>query len=272
MMTRINEKFSILNSRNEHALIGYAVAGYPDYDTTFEVVKAMVNGGVDIIELGVPFSDPIADGPTIQKASYHALQKGMTPSNALNIAKKISDELDVPLAIMTYCNILYKPGFENFMKNAKANGIDGLIIPDLTVEESTELKKYASKHDLDTIFLVSPNTTDSRLRAIVKATSGFLYLVSIFGTTGERKGFEDYTAKAIKHVKAFSRGKVPLAVGFGVSKSEHVKFMLDAGADAVIVGSAFINTIEQCNGHEIMSKIEALSRSLKDATKKQNND
>lgn len=270
-MTRISETFSALNSRNEHALIGYAVAGYPDYYTTFDVVRAMVSGGVDIIELGIPFSDPIADGPTIQKASYAALQKGMNPNNALNMAKKISDELNVPLAIMTYCNILYKPGFDNFLKNAKSNGIDGVIIPDLTVEESMELKKYASKHDLDTIFLVSPNTSDSRLKAIVKVTSGFLYLVSVFGTTGERRGFEDYTKKAIKHVKNFSKGKVPLAVGFGVSKDEHVKFMINNGADAVIVGSAFINTIDQYNGEDIPSKIEELARSLKSATK-QNND
>jgi tryptophan synthase alpha chain len=266
-MTRISETFSILNSRKEHALIGYTVAGYPDQDSTFDVVKAMVKGGVDIIELGIPFSDPIADGPTIQKASYSALQKGMTPSNALDMAKRINDSLNMPLAIMTYCNILYKPGFNDFLKHAKSSGVDGLIIPDLNVEESMEFKKYASKYDLDTIFLISPNTSDSRLKAIVKATSGFLYLVSVFGTTGERKGFEDYTTKAIKHVKTFSKGKVPLAVGFGVSKSEHVKFMLNSGADAVIVGSAFINVIDQGNGQEMMSKIEELARSLKSATK-----
>ncbi len=266
-MTKISEAFSTLNSRKEHALIGYAVAGYPNHDSTFDVVKAMVKGGVDVVELGIPFSDPIADGPTIQKASYSALQKGMTPNNALDIAKRINDSLNVPLAIMTYCNILYKPGFNTFLKNAKASGIDGLIIPDLNVEESMEFKKYASKYDLDTIFLISPNTSDSRLKTIVKATSGFLYLASVFGTTGERKGFEDYTAKAIKHVKTFSKGKVPLAVGFGVSKGEHVKFMLDSGADAVIVGSAFINVIDQGNGREMVSKIEELARSLKSATK-----
>lgn len=271
-MARISERFSVLSSKSEHALIGYAVAGYPNEDSTFDVVKAMVNGGVDIIELGIPFSDPIADGPTIQKASYTALQKGMTPSKALSIAKRINESLNTPLAIMTYCNILYKPGFDHFLKSAKANGIDGLIIPDLSVEESIEIKKYASKYGLDTIFLVSPNTSDSRLRAIVKATSGFLYLVSVFGTTGERVGFEDYTMKAIKHVKTFSKGRVPLAVGFGVSRSEHVKFMLDAGADAVIVGSAFINAIDQGDDHEMTERVEALARSLKSATKKEIND
>lgn len=266
-MTRISERFSILNSRKEHALIGYTVAGYPDEDRTLDVVKAMVKGGVDIVELGIPFSDPIADGPTIQKASYTALQRGMTPSKALGLAKKINDSLAVPLAIMTYYNILYKPSLDKFLKDAKSSGVDGLIIPDLNVEESMELKKYASKYDLDTIFLASPNTSDRRLKDIVKATTGFLYLVSVFGTTGERKGFEDYTVKAIKRVKKFSENKIPLAVGFGVSKSDHVNFMLDTGADAVIVGSAFTNVIDQSNDQEMANKIETLARSLKSATK-----
>ena len=267
MMTRISETFLDLDSRGERALIGYAVAGYPDIDTSIDVINAMVNGGVDIVEIGIPFSDPIADGPTIQKASYHALQKGMTPGNALNIAKQINDSLNIPLVIMTYCNIVYRPGFDNFLRTAKSNGIDGLIIPDLNVEESMELRKYASKNDLDSIFLVSPNTSDSRLRAIVKATSGFLYLVSVYGTTGERKGFEDYTIKAINHVKKFSKDRVPLAVGFGISKSEHVKFMLKNGADGIIVGSAFVNIVSQNIRQEMMIKVEALARTLKNATK-----
>lgn len=265
-MTRISEKFSTLNSRNEHALIGYTVAGYPDEDGTIDVVKAMVKGGVDIVELGIPFSDPIADGPTIQKASYLALQKGITPGKALNIAKRINESISVPMAVMTYYNIIYKPGFDNFLKEARASGIDGLIIPDLNVEDSMELKKCAAKYDMDTIFLASPNTSDARLRALVRATTGFLYLVSVFGITGEREGFEDYTAKAIKHAKKFCEGKVPLAVGFGVSKSEHVRFMLDQGADAVIVGSAFINIIDH-GGSETIKNIEDLARSLKGAMK-----
>ena len=266
-MTRISERFAKLSSRNEHALIGYAVAGYPDQASTLDVIKAMINGGVDIVELGIPFSDPIADGPTIQKASYTALQEGMTPTQALQIAKQINDSLNVPLAIMTYCNVLYKPGFDNFLKSARSNGVDGLIIPDLTFEESAELKKCASKHNMDTIFLVSPNTSEERIKAIVNVTTGFLYLVSVFGITGEREAFEDYTVQAIRKVKKYSRSKVPLAVGFGVSREEHVKFMLNAGADAVIVGSAFINLIEQSGKQEMTGKIESLARSLKNATR-----
>jgi tryptophan synthase alpha chain len=265
-MTRINERFAELRSRNEHALIGYAVAGYPDQESTLDVINAMVKGGVDIIELGIPFSDPIADGPTIQKASYLTLQKGMTPSKALQIAKQINDSLGVPLAVMTYCNILYKPGFDNFLRNARSNGVDGVIIPDLTFEESADLRKSASKHNMDTIFLVSPNTSEARIKAVANLTTGFLYLVSVFGTTGRREVFEDYTIQTIKKVNKYTKSRVPLAVGFGVSSGEHVRFMLNAGADAVIVGSAFLNVIEDGNKQEMTSRIESLARSLKNAT------
>jgi tryptophan synthase alpha chain len=266
-MTRISEILAQLSSKNEHALIGYAVAGYPDRESTIDVIRAMVNGGVDIVELGIPFSDPIADGPTIQKASYKALRQGITPSESLKIASQINDSLGVPLAIMTYCNILYRPGFDNFLNNARSNGVDGIIIPDLTFEEAGELKKCASKYSIDTIFLVSPNISEQRIKAIVNVTTGFLYLVSVFGTTGQREAFEDYTVQAIRKVKKYCKSKVPLAVGFGVSKEEHVKFMLNAGADAVIVGSAFINIIEQNDRQQITSKIESLARSLKNATR-----
>ncbi len=266
-MTRISERFAKLNLRNEHALIGYAVAGYPDNESTLDVIRAMVRGGVDIVELGIPFSDPIADGPTIQKASYIALQRGMTPARALQIAKTINDSLGIPLVVMTYCNILYKPGFDDFLRNAKSCGVDGVIIPDLTFEESAELKRNASKHRMDTIFLVSPNTSEQRIRAIVNVTTGFLYLVSVFGTTGERITFEDYTAQAIRKVKKQNKSRIPLAVGFGVSKEEHVKFMLGAGADAVIVGSAFIKIIEQDKKEEMTATIESLARSLKNVTR-----
>jgi tryptophan synthase alpha chain len=266
-MTRISDRFAQLSSRNEHALIGYAVAGYPDRESTLDVIKAMVKGGVDIVELGIPFSDPIADGPTIQKASYKALQKGITPKEALQIAKQINDSLGVPLAIMTYCNIPYKPGFDDFLKSARSNGVDGIIIPDLTFEEAGDLQKCASNNNIDTIFLVSPNISEVRIKAIVNVTSGFLYLVSVFGTTGQREAFEDYTVQAIKRVKKHSKPKVPLAVGFGVSKEDHVKFMLKAGADAVIVGSAFINIIEQNGKEQMTSKIESLARSLKNGTR-----
>lgn len=286
-MSRISDVFAALLARNEHPLIGYTVAGYPDAEATFDVARAMVNGGVDILELGIPFSDPIADGPTIQAASYAALQGGMTPTKSLQLARQIKEKLNVPLAVMTYCNILYKPGFDSFMQRAKASGVDGVIIADLTFEDGVELKSSAAKHGIDTIFLVSPNTTTARIRLAAAASTGFLYLVSVFGTTGERTAFEDYTVRAIQNVKKYAKGKVPVAVGFGVSREEHVRFMINAGADAVIVGSAFTNTMEQQmtiakrrllaagqegaygSGTPMLNKIESLARSLKSATRLQ---
>ncbi len=267
-MSRIGEKFAELNSKKERALIGYAVAGYPDQEQTFDVVSAMVRGGVDILELGIPFSDPIADGHTIQRASYEALQKGMTPRKALELAKRINGTLGVPLAVMTYYNILYRPGFDSFLGQARSSSVDGVIIPDLTYEESEQLKQYAVKYNMDTIFLVSPNTSARRIRTIVKLTTGFLYLVSVFGTTGERDTFERYTADAIRRVKKCGGPGIPLGVGFGVSRPEHVRFMLDAGADAVIVGSAFVNLIEESSSRQdALAKVESLARSLKEVTR-----
>ena len=243
---------------NKHPLIGYMVAGYPSIDESLDVIRAMVNGGVDILEIGIPFSDPIADGKTIQKASFHALSKGITPKLALELCKKVKNELDIPIAVMTYCNILYRATYEKFIINAKKNGVDAFIIPDLSLEEAKPLKTLLTKHDMDLILLVSPNTSVARIKMISSIASGFLYLVSVYGTTGERRSFENYTREAIRRVKRYS--KIPVGVGFGVSNAEHVRFMLDAGADAVIVGSAFINAVDHG-----LAKVEELARSLKNA-------
>lgn len=243
---------------NKHPLIGYMVAGYPTLDDSMKVVKAMVNGGVDILEIGIPFSDPIADGPTIQKASYKALINGVTPNDALELCKQINDEFDIPIAIMTYCNIVYRATFEKFIAASKEHGIDAFIIPDLPLEEAKSLKSLLTKNNMDLIMLVAPNTSIKRIKMISSIGLGFLYLVSVYGTTGERRAFEDYTRDAIRRVKKHS--KVPVGVGFGVSNAEHVRFMVDAGADAVIVGSAFINAID-----EGIDKVESLASALKKA-------
>lgn len=242
----------------KHPLIGYMVAGYPSLDESMDVIRAMINGGVDILEIGIPFSDPIADGKTIQKASFQALSRGITPDLALKLCKKIKSEFDIPIAVMTYCNILYKQTYEKFIAASKKNGVDAFIIPDLSLEEARLLKTLLMKNNMDLVLLVSPNTSIARIKTISNMASGFLYLVSVYGTTGERRSFEDYTKNAIKRVKRYS--KIPVGVGFGVSKPEHIRFMLDAGADAVIVGSAFINAID-----EGIDKVEALARSLKNA-------
>ena len=253
---RISARFSDLAKKGECALVCYVVAGYPDLRTSQAVIEMLVEGGADAIEIGIPFSDPIADGPTIQKASHSALEKGIKPADALALALRVRKKFpDLPLLVMTYSNILARKGFEKFVVLSKASGVDGFIIPDMPVEEAEEYTKAASRHGLSTVFLASPNTPASRLERIVKATTGFLYLVSVFGITGARSNFENYTHQAVKDAKRAAASKVPIAVGFGISKPEHVKFMKSAGADGVIVGSAIVDIIS--------SSIQAKARMLR---------
>jgi tryptophan synthase alpha chain len=242
---RLVKKFEELSERNEHALICYVVAGYPDIDTTEPIVATLASAGADIIEIGIPFSDPIADGPTIQEASYDALMRGATPEKCLILAHGIRKRFPkLPILIMTYSNILLRTGFENFMIRSKSLGIDGFILPDMTIEESDCYIKKASGLGLATIFLASPNTSDQRMNSIVNRSSGFVYLVSVYGITGARKSFEDYTLCAIKQAKRIAGSHLPVAVGFGINKPSHVRSIIEAGADAVIVGSAIVNKIK----------------------------
>lgn len=235
---RIDSKFNELKSKNQKALICYVVAGYPDIKTSEHIITSLINGGADIIEIGIPFSDPIADGSTIQDAIQSSLISGTTPDMCLELASRIRKTFpNIPLIIMTYSNILYKKGYIQFAEKAKENGIDGLIIPDIPIEESKEYLNTAQNTGLSTIFLVSPNTSEKRLKMISRICTGFLYAISVYGTTGERKGFDEYTIESIKRVKKVTAAdELPLAVGFGISNPQHVKYMIDAGADAVIIG------------------------------------
>ncbi len=266
MQNRITEKFAELAERGERAFVCYVVAGYPDIDTSHKVIDALVKGGADIIEIGIPFSDPIADGPTIQEASHSALERGVTPENALQLAKAVRKKYPkLPLLAMTYFNILVHHGIERFMSQAKASGIDGFILPDVPVEEAEAYSAIASKLGLATVFLVSPNTSHDRLKKIVNSSSGFLYLVSVYGITGARKSFEDYTINAIRNVKQAAVDKIPVAVGFGISTPTHVQFMIRAGADAIIVGSAIINRIANLRGKKMLSDLQDFAKSMKKA-------
>jgi tryptophan synthase alpha chain len=265
-MSRIKEKFAELDAKNEKALISYIMAGFPNERATLSAVNGLVKGGADIIELGFPFSDPLADGPVIQNASTISLEKGTKINNFFNLVKKIRKQTDIPLVLMTYTNILYKMGYPKFISEAKKAGIDGFILPDMSVEESKEYLS-ASRGKTDTIFLISPNTTKERIAKITKVTSGFLYLVAVYGTTGVKTGIKNYTIKAIKDVKKQTKGKIPVGVGFGVSTPADVKKYVSSGADAVIVGSAFLKLIEQTTQNKIEQKIAAFTKSLKKETK-----
>ncbi len=269
-MTTIKEAFQKQKQHGYGCLIGYITAGDPKPERTPEIADALIRGGVDILELGLPFSDPIADGPTIQNASLRALKAGTTPKRVLEIAEEIKRRHDVPIVIMTYYNPVFKYGTEKFLTEAKATGVDGFIVPDLPVEEAEEYRKAAKTAKLDTIFLASPATSPERLSKIVDASSGFLYLVSRFGVTGAQTSVADTTVELIKKVQPFTVGKVPLAVGFGISTPEHIKRVIAAGADAAIVGSAFINVITKNQGNEdlMLKELKATAYSLKAATAK----
>ena len=264
-MSKIKEKFAELEAKNQKALISYIMVGFPNEKATITAVRGLIKGGADIIELGFPFSDPIADGPVIQNASTVSLKKGTNISKFFSIVKKIRKETDIPLVLMTYTNILYHKGYSKFISEAKKAGIDGFILPDMSIEESKEYLK-AAKGNADTVFLISPNTSNTRIQRIAKVSTGFLYLVAVYGTTGIKTGIKNYTLKAIKNVKKLTKGKTPVGVGFGISTPNDVKKYIKAGADAVIVGSAYLKLIEKTPQNKLESKIISFTKSLKKQT------
>ena len=266
-MSRIKEKFNELKLRKEKALISYIMVGYPTENATISAVKGLVKGGADIIELGFPFSDPIADGPTIQKASTGSLNNKTKIEKFFKLVKKIRKETDIPLILMTYTNILYKQGYRQFIKRAKNAGIDGLILPDMSIEESKNYLTAAKSQKMDTIFLVSPNTKKDRLNKIAKASSGFLYMVAVFGTTGVQTRIHQYTIDALKSTKRSVSDKIPVGVGFGVSTEKDVKKYASIGADAVIVGSANIKIMENTPIRKLEKRIYSFTKKLKSQTK-----
>jgi tryptophan synthase alpha chain len=259
-MKKIAKVFERLKAQENGALIGYVTGGDPEPKYTPVIAEALINGGVDILELGIPFSDPIADGPTIQAASVRALKAGTTAKTVLGIAREIREKHDIPIVCMTYYNLIFRMGLENFLRLARDCGVDGVIVPDLPLEEAKDYQRAAGVCGVDTIFLAAPSTSMQRLRKIVHCTSGFLYLVSHFGVTGEKAAVETSTIKLIKKVLPYTRGQVPLAVGFGVSKPEHAGRIIEAGADGVIVGSAFVNII-----HRNLETVDIMLEELRDA-------
>lgn len=267
-MNNITKVFQKAKAQRNGVLIGYIMAGDPKPELTPKIAEALIGGGVDILELGLPFSDPIADGPTIQAASVQALAAGTTPMRVLEIIKQIRSTHDIPIVVMTYYNPVFRIGLHKFLGLARNCLVDGLIIPDLPVEEAGDYKKVAEENGLDTIFLVAPSTSNERLTGIVGCSSGFLYLISHFGVTGARTTVEDSTIQLISRVLPFTKARIPLAVGFGISKPEHVRRIITAGADAAIVGSAFINVIQKSKNTSIMmQQLQTTAHELKSSTK-----
>lgn len=257
---KIKAKFDALRAKKEGALIVYICAGDPTAEKTVEIVDALVKGGVDMIELGLPFSDPIADGATIQAAIDRALTSGMNPDKFFRLVDSMN--VNVPLIVMTYYNLIFRRGIKRFVSDCKSAGISGIIVPDLPVEESEELHQCCQESGIDLIFLVAPTTTEERMSLIMSKASGFLYVVSRLGVTGVREDVATSTRELLKRIKA----SIPKAVGFGISKPEHVRDILEAGADGVIVGSAFVDIIAK-NEPKMLEDLENLAATLKSATK-----
>jgi len=267
-MNELGKTFLGLKQQGSGALIGYITGGDPEPKYTPRIAEALIQGGVDFLEIGIPFSDPIADGPTIQAASARALKDGTTPKIVLEIAREIRKEHETPLVILTYYNPIFRMGVDNFLRLANNCEISGLIIPDLPVDEAEDYKEIAETYSIDTIFLATPSTTTKRLQKILEFTSGFLYLVSLFGVTGVREKVEDSTIQLIKKFLPYTNGRIPLAVGFGISKPEHVKRIIENGADGIIVGSAIVNIINKNKGNlsKMLKEIKASVHELKEAT------
>jgi len=257
---KISEKFKEAEKEGRCALIAYVCAGDPNFEKSKEIVR-ILKKNADIIELGLPFSDPIADGPTIQQASERALKSGMNTDVYFKFCGEVKDE-NIPLVCMTYYNLLYQYGLEKFVEKCKANGIKGIIIPDLPVEESDELLNLCSRYETDLIFLLAQTSTKDRLKKIVKNAGGFLYLISVLGVTGARENL-NIEPKFIENVKDVLKdtGKsVPLAIGFGISNANHINEIKDK-VDGVIVGSAIINRTDD------LKELENFVKELRKATK-----
>jgi tryptophan synthase alpha chain len=238
---RISQTFERLQKTHERALIPYVTAGDPDLEMTKTLVRELVRCGGDLIEIGVPFSDPLADGPIIQRASQRALQGGTTLRKILQMVSELRRDVDVPLVLMTYYNPVFRYGEEAFVADALDAGVDGIIVPDLPPEEAQTLIDLTDDTPLDLIFLAAPTSTSARLALISEASRGFIYYVSRLGTTGVRDQLADDLRLMLENLRA-STAK-PIAVGFGVSTPEHVRLVAEL-ADGVVVASAILKLME----------------------------
>ncbi len=239
-MTTYKETFSKMDRT---ALIPFFVIGDPNFDSSFEIVKAALGAGADILELGIPFSDPIADGPTIQKADIRALAAGMTTKRALEFIKKVTDYKPVPIGLLVYYNLVWQYGIEKFFTDFKAAGGSSVLIADLSIDDEQEIAPKAKAAGLETVFMVTPNTEDERAKRIAQKATGFIYTVSTYGVTGARSALSDVVKPLVKRLKTIT--DTPVCVGFGISNADQAKEVALAGADGVIIGSRIVKVIEE---------------------------
>jgi len=250
---------SVFVGANHTALIPYITVGYPSVETTLKVVPLFASSGCDIIELGIPFSDPLADGATIQRASYEALRQGVTSEVCFELAQKLRRQVEIPLVFMTYYNPVLKFGLEQFCSKCAGVGVDGLIIPDLPPEEGAELEQSTKRHGLDLIYLLSPASTEERIQLVASRSSGFIYLVSLTGVTGARDNLPEELESFVARVR--ERTEKPLCIGFGVSTPEQARRIAKI-ADGVIVGSRIIQLLDE---DKSLKNVCSFIKSLRDA-------
>jgi|TARA_B100001971_G_scaffold194166_1_gene199891 tryptophan synthase alpha chain len=267
-MKTYNQVFSKLKRKKERALVAFTVIGDPNYKTSLEIVKKIIDSGADILELGLPFSDPIADGPTIQAADNRALKNKFNTDKAFQFIKSIREyNNEIPIGLLVYGNLVFQRGIKKFYSDTSKAGINSVLIADVPPEEADEYAKAARKHKIDTVFIVSPLTSNERLKKIDKKIRGFVYVVSRLGVTGAKASLKESTLDLVRRVRKFT--KKPLCVGFGISKPEHVKSVIKAGADGAIVGSAIVDLIEKNinNKKRMLDKIGNYVKNMKNATK-----
>ena len=246
-MNRIDAKFRSLRQKKEGAFIPYICGADPNLEVTRQLILALDQAGTDIIELGVPFSDPIADGPTIQKASERALKSRVTLNQLLDLVAELRRTTEIPIVLMGYYNPIFFMGTEPFFIKAKSVGVDGVIIPDLPIEESTQVLEMARSHDVKVIFLVAPTSTPERMKKIAEASTGFIYCVSVTGVTGARQHVSTEIAPMVAELRKYT--EKPVCVGFGISNPGQAESVAKV-ADGVVIGSAIIDRIEANLGDE----------------------
>ena len=262
------ELFTKAKDKNEGIFIPFIVAGDPDYDTSLQIAKTLVDNGADALEIGFPFSDPVADGPSVQNADIRAFDSGMTIAKCFKFLKELRKYTEKPFGLLLYYNLVYKHGIEKFYEKLSEAGVNAVLIADLPPEEANDAISASEKYGLEQIFIVSQATSNERLKEITDIVGGFIYIASVMGTTGARNNVENNTTELIKRIREHTH--LPFCVGFGISRPEHVKEVLCAGADGAIVGSALINIIaEHLDNEDVMfAEIADYIQVMKEATRR----
>ncbi|MEH1912013.1 MAG: tryptophan synthase subunit alpha [Nostoc sp.] len=267
-MTAISDCFETLGRNRECALIPFITAGDPDLETTAKALQVLDRSGADIIELGIPYSDPLADGPVIQAAATRALQRGTKLEQVLEMLQEITPKLRSPIVLFTYYNPILHRGIDKFLQEIAAAGVAGLVVPDLPLEEAASLLEPASAIGIDLTLFVAPTSSDERIEAIARSSQGFIYLITVTGVTGMRSQVENRVSNLLKQIRGVT--DKPIGVGFGISEAAQARQVREWGADAVIVGSAFVKRLAEGTPEQGLNAIAQFCQSLKAAIKTTN--